>query len=228
MVAAPISNAQTRVMFDTVSGQYRDPPDVWFDRSTRSPYAYATTEERLLSLLKLSGNETVLEVGCGPGTWTRVIARSAASLHAVDISPEMIARARRFAPGDNVSFEVSDFELFRSETSFDRVVSVRAIEYMSEGPEVAARLASFVAPGGTITIVTKTPFSVWRGRRIAVTLFGRIFKSRAAGSASGAEGQASFHHQRLSHGDLRKVLENAGIVRSRCTPPSPVSPSFAE
>ncbi len=56
----------------------------------------------------LSGHK-VLELACGTGYWTRVIAPAAASVHAVDINEEALALARARQPeGGNVTFAQAD------------------------------------------------------------------------------------------------------------------------
>ena len=50
----------------------------------------------------------VLELACGPGTWTAMLADRARSLTAVDGAPEMLSLAAEVAPGANVRFVQSD------------------------------------------------------------------------------------------------------------------------
>ena len=51
----------------------------------------------------------VLELACGTGYWTTVLAESADSVVATDINPEMIALGKlRGLPADNVSWRVAD------------------------------------------------------------------------------------------------------------------------
>lgn len=51
----------------------------------------------------------VLELACGTGYWTRILAETAESVMATDINPEMIALARlRAMPADKVSLRVAD------------------------------------------------------------------------------------------------------------------------
>ncbi len=51
----------------------------------------------------------VLELACGTGYWTDVVAASADSVVAIDINPEMIALAKvRALPAEKVQFRVAD------------------------------------------------------------------------------------------------------------------------
>ena len=201
------SNPDTRRMFDATAVEYD--PNEWFDRTRRSAYAFAVTRKRLLQLLALQGDETVLEVGCGPGTWTREIAPLVRSVHAVDISAEMVRRAEHFAPATSTTFQVQDFASFHTDEKFDRVVSVRAVEYMRDGIEAVNKLGSFVTPGGRLVVVTKTPFSIWRGRRF---LESRLQRGRRSGSPDADSHQGpDFFHRRLSAKKLTSALEGAGF-----------------
>ena len=63
----------------------------WFKtRLTR--LEYAQTEAALLSQFHFSQEKKgrYLEIGCGPGTWTKVVAAHAAEVIALDISANMI------------------------------------------------------------------------------------------------------------------------------------------
>jgi SAM-dependent methyltransferase len=52
---------------------------------------------------------TVLELACGTGYWTRIIAETADKVVATDVNPEMIAMAQlRKLPADKVSLRVAD------------------------------------------------------------------------------------------------------------------------
>ncbi|GGC18976.1 class I SAM-dependent methyltransferase [Pseudoduganella buxea] len=51
---------------------------------------------------------TVLELACGTGYWTRIIAETADAVHATDISSEVLARAEAHGLPDNVTFGQAD------------------------------------------------------------------------------------------------------------------------
>jgi SAM-dependent methyltransferase len=66
----------------------------------------ATMRGRVADALR---GHRVLELACGTGYWTRIIAESAESVTATDINPEMIAMARlRALPADKVRLRLAD------------------------------------------------------------------------------------------------------------------------
>lgn len=67
----------------------------------------------------LSGR-TVLEIACGTGYWTRLIAPAAASVVAIDSAPETLRIAEQRVPPGKVVFEVGDaYALPRQPRRFD-------------------------------------------------------------------------------------------------------------
>ena len=64
----------------------------------------------------------VLELACGPGTWTPRLLETAATVTAVDTSPEMLAIARqRVGDDDRVRFVLADLFTWRPDRRYDVV-----------------------------------------------------------------------------------------------------------
>lgn len=63
----------------------------------------------------------VLELACGPGTWTLQLLRHAATVTAVDASPEMLAIARERVGDDRVRFVLADLFAWRPDQRYDVV-----------------------------------------------------------------------------------------------------------
>tara|TARA_R110002049_G_scaffold19254_1_gene72617 strand:+ start:3534 stop:4247 length:714 start_codon:yes stop_codon:yes gene_type:complete len=91
----------------------------------------------IISKLKNAGlkpHHKVLEVGCGIGTVSQLIARNTpkGEVLAVDISPESIAQAKIIWNGlGNLQFEVSDMKNFhKKDTLFDAVVFPDVLEHI--------------------------------------------------------------------------------------------------
>jgi demethylmenaquinone methyltransferase/2-methoxy-6-polyprenyl-1,4-benzoquinol methylase len=64
---------------------------------------------------------SVLELACGPGTWTRQLLRHAADLTAVDASPEMLAIASARTGDRRVRFVSADLFHWRPDRRYDVV-----------------------------------------------------------------------------------------------------------
>ncbi len=97
----------------------------------------------------------VVEVGSGPGHVTAYLARSGAAATGIDLSPAMVAEARRRFPG--VSFEVGDLRrLSRPATSaaWAAVLAWYSLIHLaaSELPEAVAALTRPLAPGGWLVL----------------------------------------------------------------------------
>lgn len=95
----------------------------------------------------------VLEVGAGTGRATRFLARTAGRVVASDLSPEMIAVARRrLAAQPHVSFLVADLRTLHLAERFDLVVAVDdPFVHLTEDEDrerAFTRVAEHLAPGG--------------------------------------------------------------------------------
>lgn len=76
--------------------------------------------EAALHCFALSGD--VLELACGPGSWTLLLLRYAASVTAVDASPEMLALASgRIGKSSRVRFVCADLFAWRPDRRYDVV-----------------------------------------------------------------------------------------------------------
>ena len=94
----------------------------------------------------------VLEVGCGLGRLTAELATGERRVVGMDVSPEMIGRARQGAAGRRVSFVCGDFlEHDFGAQEFDCVISAATLHHMREDLAVA-RMAALLRPGGRLVI----------------------------------------------------------------------------
>lgn len=149
--------------------------EFWDERAREDPYyfvdnrqAYRHTDterfwregerdlDTLLDALDLTVQPTdhVLDVGCGIGRLTRVLARRAAHVTALDVSPEMLALAQELHPElDNVEWVLGDGETLTGieDACMDAVVSHVVLQHI---PSVKVQLgyitefARVLKPGG--------------------------------------------------------------------------------
>jgi len=73
----------------------------------------------------------ILELGCGTGYFTRELARTGATIDAVDISPELLAAAREHCPTVNVTFQIQNaYALEYEDSVFDGVVGSSVLHHL--------------------------------------------------------------------------------------------------
>jgi len=116
-----------------------------------------------LEMLEIGAGDTVLDVACGPGNFTRAFADEAGPdglVVGLDASPTMLAQAARERPGDGVEYvRASATDLPFTDASFDAVCCFAAL-YLIEEPLLAvAEIARVLAPGGRVALLS----SVSRG-----------------------------------------------------------------
>lgn len=95
----------------------------------------------------------VLEVGCGTGVITALIATLPTVAHAIGIDPSagLIGRARRYAP--HLTFEVGDGQaLPYDDEIFDGVVFATTLCHVPDSEAALAEARRVLRPGGTLLI----------------------------------------------------------------------------
>jgi SAM-dependent methyltransferase len=98
----------------------------------------------------------VLELACGPGTWTPTLLRTAGSLTAIDSSPEMLAiAAERVGRSDRVRFVQDDLFGWRPDRRYDAIFFGFWISHVPEErfAEFWSMVADALAPGGRVMFV---------------------------------------------------------------------------
>lgn len=109
-----------------------------------------------LSQLEFRGDERVLDVGCGDGYVTRVIASRLpdGSVVGVDASPRMIqvARSRPDPPGADVRFLVADARDLPFAGEFDLVVSFNALHWVADQVTALTAIARTLRADGRVIV----------------------------------------------------------------------------
>lgn len=146
---------------NSVASQYIDRR---WAKSRVTRWDHQMTRQTVLEALDPQPGDRVLEIGCGPGTWTREIAPLCQEVVAVDISEGMIAEAQKNTRDLPVRFVHSDFLHAQLQGTWEKIFSARAIEYMADRDLLALKVAQLLSPGGTVVLITKTRRSLWRGR----------------------------------------------------------------
>lgn len=136
---------------------------------------------------------TVLEVGCGTGTLSGLLAAASERVLAVDGDPAYVAAAERRLQGVTQA-EVRHADATRLELgeTFDTVVMLDVLEHIEDDVALLARLRGFLRPGGRL--VVKVP----AGPRLYSSI-----------------DQVVGHHRRYSGEGLRAAFAAAGFPDTR-------------
>ncbi len=136
----------------------------------------------------------VLEIGCGTGNFTGLLAERATSVTAVDLNPEYVEAARRRWDGDpRLSFHCRDATAADWDAEFDTIVLLDVLEHIEDDAGFLGALYRALRPGGTL--ILKVPSGEW--------LYGSL--DRAIG-----------HHRRYTKASLGRALGNAGYLDPDC------------
>jgi SAM-dependent methyltransferase len=110
-----------------------------------------------LELLDLSAGERVLDVGCGPGNFTREFGRAVGDGLAVglDASAPMLMRALAQPAPDNVVYVRGDASAMPfADGAFDAVCCFAALYLIEEPLEAIDEMVRVLAPGGRLALLT--------------------------------------------------------------------------
>lgn len=96
----------------------------------------------------------VLDMACGEGYGSAVLARGAASVLGVDANPEAHEHASLRYRQDNLGFARGLVETYGEAGAYDAVVFLQTIEHVHDPGAVLAHLRSLLAPGGAVYVST--------------------------------------------------------------------------
>lgn len=107
----------------------------------------------ILDNARVIAGKHVLDVACGTGVLIPdYLSRNVASITGIDISPEMARIAAEKFPQDNVTILCGDVEETVFDKKFDCIVVYNAFPHFPDPEKLIAKLASLLAPGGTLTV----------------------------------------------------------------------------
>jgi len=113
--------------------------------------------EQAIARMRVEANSRVLDVGCGSGWATRLLADYAfdGRVTGIDISDEMVELARESSAGyKNVDFKVASAEQLPFETSeFTHAFSMESLYYYRNIPKALAEIHRVMKPGGLVVAV---------------------------------------------------------------------------
>lgn len=137
---------------------------------------YDTNENKTRDLEAISLRETLkdvpfdrcLEIGCGTGKNTVWLLEKASKVKAVDLSPEMLEKARVKISSGKVEFLQADILQdwkFAREDEFDLATFSLVLEHIQDLDLVFRKLAKVVRKGGYVYVGELHPFKQYAGSK---------------------------------------------------------------
>jgi ubiquinone/menaquinone biosynthesis C-methylase UbiE len=178
---------------------------------------WAVGRRNLDTVLELAGasvqpGDIVLDIGCGVGRLTRVLAERGHHVHAIDVSAEMLAQARELnAHLENVSWHQGDGTTLRpiEDASIDAVVSHVVFQHIPD-PRITygyvAEMGRVLRPGGWAAFQVSNDPGIHRptqpvGERVRA----------AVGRAPRGQSDPKWLGSAVDMAELRATAEGAGL-----------------
>lgn len=165
-------------------------------------------------MLQPRKGETILDAGCGTGVFTLDILDAGASVVGLELSLPMLRRAGDKARGRPFRMVRGDMrELPFADNTFDKVLSVTAIEFIEKAARAVRELFRISRPGGRVVVATLNRLSPWAERR----------------RAAGASGHQLFRHARFrSPAEMQALSPVPAILRTAVHFQKQTDPELAE
>jgi SAM-dependent methyltransferase len=129
--------------------------------------------------LRIAPDARVLDVGCGVGRWSSLLAGRGAQVTGMDLSPTMIAEAKRRAAENGVAhrcrFLVQDLAHLDAGEKFDLVLGVTVLQHILDPDALRAaveRMSDHLSPGGRMVLLEAAP------GRVAIYCDTTVFRAR--------------------------------------------------
>lgn len=113
----------------------------------------------LLGRVACAAPATVVDLGCGPGNSTALLAARwpAAAVIGIDSSPDMLARARADLPA--LRWELADVATWQPAAPVDVVFANAVLQWLPDHAALLPRLLAAVAPGGALAVQMPESFA---------------------------------------------------------------------
>lgn len=179
---------------------------------------------QVIAKLGIRAGEQILDLGCGSGWSTRLLAKAAAGVQGmgVDVSPAMVAEAERLhSLTIRARYQVGPFEkLDFQDGKFHRVFSIEALYYAHDLDATLREVLRVLRPGGAVDVVIdyfkeNTATACWASRvEVPMHYFGE------------AEWKALFERAGFVDVTTTRVVDSRGPGEASAFKPDCCYPSF--
>jgi ubiquinone/menaquinone biosynthesis C-methylase UbiE len=139
--------------------------DQWFETPI-GKLVRESESQLLLDMIRPGHGELILDVGCGTGIFTLDLLAARSRVVGLELSLPMLQRAGHKAAGHSFHMVQGDMRwLPFIDGSFDKTVSVTAIEFLEDARDGVAELFRVTKPGGLVVVASLNSLSPWATRR---------------------------------------------------------------
>ncbi len=154
-----------KAVFDEWPERY----EAWF--TTPIGKLVAEVESKLInSMVAAQTGDKMLDAGCGTGVFTTDFVEAGARVTGIDVSRPMLEAAISKMYGSAFYPVQADMQhLPFRDGSFNKSVSITALEFIEDGQGAIDELFRVTSPGGLVVVATLNSLSPWATRRQAKT-----------------------------------------------------------
>ena len=148
-------------IFDT----WTEPYDRWFETPIgRLVYDYERS--LILEMVRPAAGEIILDAGCGTGVFTRDLIGAGCRVAGLELSlPMLCVAGRKMAAAPFFMVQGDICQLPFADRSFDKTVSITALEFIGDARRAIDELFRVTRPGGAVVVATLNSLSPWAVRR---------------------------------------------------------------
>jgi len=142
---------ESRQYWDDLASSFDDEPD----HGLRDSLVLEAWTELLKTWIP-AANATILDIGCGTGSLSVILARLGYTVTGIDLSPSMIslARTKAAAYGLEIEFHIMDASHAQfAEHQFDVILCRHLLWALSEPEQVLQRWIKLLKPGGRLILI---------------------------------------------------------------------------
>ena len=142
---------ESRQYWDDLASSFDDEPD----HGLRNSLVLEAWTELLKTWIP-AANATILDIGCGTGSLSVILARLGHTVTGIDLSPSMISlvRTKAAAYGLEIEFHIMDASHVQlAEDQFDVILCRHLLWALSEPEQVLQRWIKLLKPGGRLILI---------------------------------------------------------------------------
>jgi len=151
----------------------------------------------LLAQVPLENPKRVVDIGCGPGNSTELLAARwpDAGVIGVDTSPDMLEKARARLPG--ARFELADAAGWVPAKPVDVIFANAVFQWLPDHPAILQRLMGHLVPGGVLAVQMPDNLTEASHRAMRETAAAMPFRAKLEGAARAPLPPVSFYYDLL-------------------------------